>query len=109
MQAVTAALPAVADADLNSLLSTVNRVPQSAAGLLAWMEHAADWEMNRRAGVHFPLQSPDAAIPPEEYSTSLSAALIMRERVADGRGEADAMVALFDAIVGALTSRDRLQ
>ena len=73
------------------------------------MEHAADWEMHRRAGLHFPLQSPNAAIPPEEYSMSLSAALTMRERVADGRGEADAMVALFDAIVGALTSRESLQ
>jgi len=36
---------------------------------LAWIEHAADWELHRRSGLDFPLQPPDAAIDPSEVSS----------------------------------------
>jgi hypothetical protein len=106
---VIAALADVADADLHALIWTVNSLPQLASGLFAWIEHIADWEINRRAGLEFPLQPPDAAIPPEEDARSIAAAVTMREQVADDLDHADPLVALFDAILGALTGRESLQ
>ncbi len=79
-------------------------VPQIAPGLLAWLEHAADWERHRRAGMDFPLQPPEAAIPPEEDSVSIDAAVIIRAEFAqDGRAEARAVVRLFDTILSLLS------
>jgi hypothetical protein len=81
-----------------------------AAGLLSWVEHLADWETNRRRGLDYPLQSPGAAIPPEEQVASVIAATMLRDGFADGSGEESGpVVALFDAIVGALNHCERLQ
>ena len=79
-----------------------NEVPQTAPGLLAWHEHAADWERHRRAGIGFPLQPPGAATPPEEDSVSIAAAAIFRAQFAQD-GHAKAVTSFFDAIVGMLT------
>ena len=73
-------------------------------GLLAWIGHACDWELNRRACIDFPLQSPDAAIPPEEGSASIAAAMMLRTRFhLDAGRDTYAVVALFDAMIRALT------
>lgn len=63
---VAAALGSLEDGELTALISATHNVPQTALGLMAWIEHAGDWELNRRAGMDFPLQPPGAAIPPEE-------------------------------------------
>jgi hypothetical protein len=60
---VAAALAELNDGELCALIDATNNVPQIVPGLLAWIEHACDWELNRRACVDFPLQSPDAATP----------------------------------------------
>jgi hypothetical protein len=106
---VTAALAELEDIELQALVDAANEVVLIAAGLLSWIEHIADWEINRRVGLEFPLQPPHAAIPPEEDAHSIAAAAMIREQVADGRDEADPLVALFDAILGALTGRESLQ
>ena len=72
---VVAALAKLNDGQLCALIDATNDVPQIVPGLLAWIGHACDWELNRRACIDFPLQSPDAAIPPEEGSASIAAAL----------------------------------
>ena len=59
---VVAALADLADGELAALIEASNGVPQIAPGLLAWIEHAADWETNRRRGLDFPLLPPEAAI-----------------------------------------------
>jgi hypothetical protein len=104
MYATTAAL-ADLDADhLHALIQTVNGVAQVAPGLLAWIEHTADWEISRRRGVDFPLLSPDAAIPPEEGAISLDAATMLRQQFAqDDRVEARGVAGLLNAVVGLLS------
>ena len=53
-------------------------VPQTASGLLAWIDGTCEWELNRLPGVDYPLPPPDAAIPPEEDAVSIDAAMAMR-------------------------------
>lgn len=105
---VVTALADLDDGELAALIDATNEVPQTAPGLLAWIEHAADWERHRRAGADFPLQPPEAAIPPEEGAVSIDAAAIIRAQFAqDGPVDARAVVRLFDAIVGLLTGVER--
>lgn len=106
---VTAALAELEDTELQALVEAANEVVLIAAGLLSWIEHLADWELNRRVGLELALQPPHTVIAPEEDAHSIAAAAMMREQVADGRDEADPLVALFDAILGALTGRESLQ
>jgi hypothetical protein len=94
--------------EATNMIDATNNVPQIVPGLLAWIGHACDWELNRRACVDFPLQSPDAAIPPEEEAASVVAMLTLRARFnqdarRDARRDAGAVVALFDAMIRALT------
>jgi hypothetical protein len=101
---VAAALAALNDGELCALIAVTNNVPQIVPGLLAWIGHACDWELNRRAYVDFPLQTPDAAIPPEQDAASIATMMTLRVRFAqDARGDASAVVALFDAVIRALT------
>jgi hypothetical protein len=73
-------------------------VQQIVPDSMAWIGHACDWELNRHACVDFPLQSPDAAIPPEKQTISLAAAMSLRARFQrQGITNTCAVVALFDA------------
>jgi hypothetical protein len=90
--------------EATNMIDATNNVPQIVPGLLAWIGHACDWELNRRACVDFPLQSPDAAIPPEEYAASIVAMMTLRARFDQDAGRnAGAVVALFDAMIRGLT------
>jgi hypothetical protein len=101
---VAAALAELSDGELCVLIDVTNNVPQIVPGLLAWVGHACDWELNRRACVDFPLQTPEAAIPPEEGASSIAAMMTLRARFAqDASRDARAVVALFDAMIRALT------
>src|SRR5437867_11555054 len=77
---VAAALADLSDCELCALIDTTNNVPQIVPGLLAWIGHACDWELNRRACVDFPLRSPQMAIPPEEDALSIAAMMTLRMR-----------------------------
>lgn len=111
LEPVAEALAALEESELRALVVAANELMLMAAGLLSWIEHLADWELNRRSGLDFPLQPPDAAIAPEEGPESIVAATMMRDGFAEGRGgSAEPVVALFDAIVDALAgSGARLQ
>jgi hypothetical protein len=101
---VAAALAELNDGELCVLIQVTNSVPQVVPGLLSWIGHACDWELNRRVCVDFPLQTPDAAIPPDEEAASIAAMMTLRARFAqDASGDAGAVVALFDAMIRALT------
>jgi hypothetical protein len=106
--AVEAALIEFDDSELCALIDWTNDVTHLVPGLLTWIGHACDWELHRRADVDFPLLSPLATIPADEYAVSIAAALTLRERFDQG-GERDAgaVVALFDAILRVLTSGER--
>jgi len=104
---VAAALAELNDGELCALIDVTNNVPQIVPGLLAWIGHACDWELNRRACVDFPLQTPDAAIPPEQDAASIAAMMTLRARFAQDARDAGAVVALFDAMIRALTGGER--
>jgi hypothetical protein len=105
---VAAALAELNDGELCALIEATSNVPQIVPGLFAWIGHACDWELNRRAWVDFPLQAPDAAIPPEEYAASIVAMMTLRARFnQDARRDAGAVIALFDALIRALTGGER--
>ena len=104
LQAIKAALVALDDAELGALIDATNGVPQTPPGFLAWLEHTADWEQHRRTGLDFPLQPPEAAIPPEEDAVSIDAAIAMRATFAT---DFPAVLGLFDAIVTLLTGTGR--
>ena len=104
LRRVADALAELAEAELRNMVLAANELVLEAAGLLLWMEHLADWELNRRAGVGVPLQPPDAAILPEERTESVVAVTMLRDGFAEGSwADSAPVVALFDAIVGALT------
>ena len=105
LEPVAAALSNLEENELRALVVAANELVLMAAGLLSWIEHIADWELHRRSGLQFPLQPPEAAIPPEEGAESVVAATMMRDGFAEGSegGEANPVVTLFDAIVDALT------
>ena len=46
--AIRVALAELGDDELRALIATAIGGPQTAPGLLAWIEHAADWELHRR-------------------------------------------------------------
>ena len=105
---VAAALAELNDGELCVLIDVTNSVAQIVPGLLAWIGHACDWELNRRACVDFPLQTPDAAIPPEQDAASIAAMLTLRARFAQNAPrDAGAVVALFDAMIRTLTGGER--
>ena len=104
---IAAALAELNDGELFVLIDAANNVSQIVPGLLVWIGHACDWELNRRAWVDFPLQSPDAAIPPEQDVASIAALMTMRARFRRYARDAYAVVTLFDAMIRALTRGER--
>ena len=101
---IKAALAQVADTELRALIDATSGVTQTAPGLLAWIDSACEWELNRRLGHDYELQPPEAAIPPEEDAVSIAATMTMRETFAQDSG---AVLALFDALVEVLTGGER--
>ena len=73
---VVAALAKLNDGQLCALIDATNDVPQIVPQHIRVDRACLRWELNRRACIDFPLQSPDAAIPPEEGSASIAAAMV---------------------------------
>ena len=108
LKPLSAALAALNDGELCALIDSTHDVPQLVPGLLVWVGHACDWELNRRACVDFPLQSPDAAIPPEHDVASIAAIMILRATFHRHTGRnGDAVVTLFDAMIEAIAQGKR--
>ena len=82
------------DVELRALIDATNGVPQTAPGLLAWIDHACDWALYRRRGFDSELRPPEAATPPEEDAVSIDAAMAMRNTFAR---DSPGVFALFNA------------
>jgi len=82
-QDLTAALAAIPQAGLERLRAAVDGSTGFVPGLLAWLEHAVDWELGRRAGFAFGLQGPRAAIDDREISDSLIALSLLTAQFRD--------------------------
>jgi hypothetical protein len=96
VQAVATALAGISDTELAALIVATNGVPQTAPGLLAWIDGACDWEQNRRRDFDYPLLPPEAAIDLSEHAVSISAAIVLRDQFAQ---DSPAVRAPFDALV----------
>jgi hypothetical protein len=94
------ALAVMSNAELDALSKATYKVDQVASGLLAWLDSACFWQLQRRSGYQYELQPPEAAIPPEEDAVSIDAAMALRDSVAK---ESPALRALFDALITLLT------
>jgi hypothetical protein len=70
---VRRALAAISCNDLQRLFAVTQHAPNVVPGLLAWLEHATDWEWSRREGRSFPLQPPSAAVDDTEADGALLA------------------------------------
>ena len=84
LRSIRTALEELTDVELHALIVATNDVPQIAPGLLAWIEGACDWEINRRVGRHYDLLPPEAAIDPTEDAVSIEATYAMRASFATG-------------------------
>lgn len=102
LQPIKAALSGLTDIELRAVIHASYEAPQTAPGLLAWLDSACHWELSRRAGAPYELQPPEAATPPEEDAVSIDAAIAMRLAFAP---DSPAMRAFFDALVDLLTGK----
>ena len=100
--AIALALAALSDDDLARLRAAADASPAVVPGLLAYLDHAADWEQHRRRGVEYLLQPPANALGDDERHRALLALAVLADKFR-GSGH-DAVAALFDAIAGAITA-----
>ena len=64
--------------DRHALPAAIEGFPSIVPGLLAWIDFPCDCEMNRRRGLDYPLQPPEAAIDPSEDEVSINATVVLR-------------------------------
>jgi hypothetical protein len=102
LKPIVTALADLTDSELHALIEATHGAMQATPGLLALMETAGDWELSRRMAIDYPLQLPDAALPPEKDAVREGAAIWMRAVFPEERCSA-AVLALFDALVEVLT------
>ncbi len=97
---IKVALAVMSNAELDALIKATYKVEQIAPRLLAWLDSACVWQLQRRNGYNFELQPPEAAIPPEEDAVSIDVVIALRDSFAK---ESPALRPLFDALVDLLT------
>ena len=86
---LAAALAVIPDRELHGLRATLGeRFRNVVPSLMGWLEAAADFEINRRAGFTFRLVGPMAAIPDAEVGRSIVARRVLARRAcSDGRAD----------------------
>ena len=77
LEGIRAACAAIPDALLVGLQGAADESPHLAPGLLAFVSHACDWELDRRRGRAYSLNGPHAAIPPEEMGASFATLAVL--------------------------------
>ena len=96
---VATRLAAIPCRDLDALSTTVNRFQQRLPGLLAWLEHAIDWEQRRRDGFEFPLRGPMKATPYSQARNSIVAIHVLASMFRDNvQHDSMAIAALLDLV-----------
>ncbi len=98
-------LAELTDDELEVLFATSWLRPAPSISLLAWIEHAADWEVNRRKGFDFHLEPPDEAIDPSEDFVAINAAIALHDEYAGD----SAIARFFAAAVDILIERGQRQ
>ena len=104
LTAIKAALADISDTELAALIAATYGVPQTAPGLLAWIDGACEWELNRRRDFDYPLLPPEAANDPSEDELSINAAIVLRDQFAQ---DSPSVRAFFEALAELLTGKVR--
>lgn len=100
---LTRALAELSDRALIGLRAGTQSIPNAMSGLGAWLEHAVDWESDRRAGRrHYPLQGPRAAIADSELDLSLLSLALLTEGFRGSKEPGCEQVAAFLEISAAI-------
>jgi len=100
MDDVRRTLAAIPNDDLQRLCIVTQKAPNVVPGLLAWLEHATDWEWSRRSGRSFPLQPPSAAMDETETDGALIALDVLASVFRDS--DTDEIAEFFSAARAAL-------
>lgn len=97
-----AALAAIPDRELLAR-AAIEGSPNIVPGLLAWLDGATDWEINRRAGFCYDLLGPHAAIDDSEVKRSLLALTMLSAQFRDdGRAESAPVADFLDCAAAVL-------
>jgi hypothetical protein len=100
---VAVALATISDRDLRGLSAAIGGSPNIVPGLLAWLETAVDWEVNRRAGISYALLGPRAAIDDAELNASLmTLAVLVACFRGDGRSESKSVAEFLELTASTL-------
>ena len=106
--ALTAVLATIPERDLHGLGLAIDGSPNVVPGLLAWLEAAVDWEVNRRAGMFYPLLGPRAAIDDTETDASLMTLAILAACFrGDGRSESEPVAEFLELTAATLRAEFR--
>ena len=97
---VRSVLAELADDELEVLFATSWLRPAPSIALLGWIEHAADWEENRRKGFDFHLAPPDEAIDPSEDPVAISVAIALHDEFAGDPAIARFFAAAVENLIG---------
>ena len=98
-----AGLAAIPDRELHALRAAIEGSPNIVPGLLAWLDGATDWEINRRAVFDYALLGPIRAIADEEVDRSLLTLAVLSAQVrGDGRGESVPVADFLDCAAAVL-------
>ncbi|HLX29968.1 MAG TPA: hypothetical protein VKV24_15920 [Casimicrobiaceae bacterium] len=98
-------LAALDNRALRAMIATVDQMPAVVPSLIAWLDHAAHWEYDRRHGDHYPLQIPMHAIPDDELAAALDAsALIGQCFRLDRRDDLAPVIAFFEGLAKTLAA-----
>lgn len=97
---LAAAVAALTDDDLAALAAGTYAESAPSPGLMAWIEHLADWERHRRIAVELPLMPSEAAIGESEADDAIATAIVLRDAFAEEPEVHALLSAVVDALAG---------
>ena len=92
------ALRALPDDALHTLRDAALQASHVAPSFTAWIKHVSDWELDRRAGLHYFLLFPEELVLPQEFVRGAKQALAEIGRTLGGAGSGAAPASLLDAL-----------
>ena len=110
-QRIAAALADVPPTLLQTLVETAHEVSDQAPGLLAWLDHAATWELDRGEGRTYLLQEPLAAIDDSEVPLGLDALAALSDQLGNEstltEGDRDCLLTFIQTVSASISQARR--
>ena len=107
LEPLRAALRALPDDALLELLDVVVQAGYLAPSFTAWIKHVAEWELDRRAGMHYCMLFPEELATPAEFARDATRALADVGRAIRGTGDPRIIDRLLDALGGVVRACER--